>query len=194
MDTYHVVLYIHILSLLVGFGAGIVEVVCLLKLRGAETLEAAVPWGQLAGQIEKAFPVAIVGLYATGSYMTQHLWSFSNSWVVMPIVGLAVLSLQGPLVAGRQGHKLKHALMANGPGRLGEDARRMTVDRLLWGASFSNEGVVLGIIWVMTEKPGWGGAIAAVVIGYAVGVAAAVALGRKPVPQPEAEAAMEPAA
>jgi hypothetical protein len=191
VDTYHVVLYIHILSLLVGFSAGIVEVVCLLKLRGAETLEAAVPWGQLAGQIEKAFPVAIVGLYATGAYMTQHFWSFSNSWVVIPIVGLAVLSLQGPLVAGRQGHKLKVALMANGPGSLGEEARRLTVDRLLWSAAFSNEGLVLAIIWVMTEKPGWGGAIAAVAIGYAVGVAAAVALGRKPAVA--AEAITEPA-
>ncbi|HET7571919.1 MAG TPA: hypothetical protein VFJ77_04535 [Gaiellaceae bacterium] len=180
MDTYHVVLYIHFLSLIAGFGAGIVETVCLLKLRAAETLEAAVPWGQLAGQIEKAFPVAIVGLYGSGIYMTQHFWAFSDSWVTIPIVGLAVLALQGPLVAGRQGHKLKSALMANGPGPLKGEARDLTVDPLLWSAAFSNEGLVLAIIWVMTVKPGWGGAIAAVVIGYAVGVAFALRSARKP--------------
>ena len=191
MDTYHVVLYIHILSLLVGFSAGIVEVICLLKLRAAETLEAAGPWGMLAGQIEKAFPVAIAGLYGSGIYLTQHFWSFSTSWVVIPIVGLAVLSLQGPLVAGRRGHAVKEALMANGPGPLREEARRMTVDPALWGASFSNEGLVLGIIWVMTEKPGWGGAIAAVVISYAVGLAVSFGLARKPAV--EAAAAAETA-
>jgi uncharacterized membrane protein len=191
VDTYHVVLYIHILSLLVGISAGAVETVCLLKLRGAESFESAVPWGQLAGQIEKAFPVAIVGLYATGAYMTHHLWSFSDAWIVLPIVGLALLTLQGPLVAGRQGHKLKHALIANGPGPLGDEARRRTVDRLLWSAGFSNEGVVLAIVWVMTEKPGWGGSIAAIVIGYAVGIALAVALAKKPAA--EVEAVMEPA-
>jgi hypothetical protein len=191
LDTYHVVLYIHLLSLLVGFSAGMVEAVCLLKLRGAETLEAAVPWGQLAGQIEKAFPVAIVGLYGSGIYLTQHSWHFSYAWVVLPIVGLAVLSLQGPLVAGRQGHKLKHALMANGPGQLGEEARRLTVDRLLWSAAFTNEGLVLAIIWVMTEKPGWGEGIAALVIGYAAGIAAAIALARKPAAA--AGPALEPA-
>ena len=180
MDTYHVVLYIHFLSLLVGFTAGMIEFVCLLKLRTAETLEASVPWGQLAGQIEKAFPVAIVGLYGSGIYLTNHFWSFSSSWVVMPIVGLAVLSLQGPLVAGRQGHKLKHALMTNGPGRLGDEARARTVDPLLWSAALSNEGLVLAIIWVMTEKPGWGGAIAAILIGYGVGVACALRFARKP--------------
>ena len=191
MDTYHVVLYIHFLSLLVGFSAGVVEAVCLLKLRGAETLEAAVPWGQLAGQIEKAFPIAIVGLYATGAYMTHDLWSFSTSWVLIPIVGLAVLSLQGPLVAGRQGHKLKHALMGNGPGPLGDDARRLTVDRLLWSAAFSNLGLVLAIIWVMVEKPGWGGGIAACMIGYGVGLLLAALLAKKPAV--EAAPAAEPA-
>lgn len=179
MDTYHVVLYIHFLSLLVGMSAGVAETICLLKLRSADTLEAAVPWGQLAGQIEKAFPVAILGLYGSGIYMTHHFWSFSTSWVVIPIVGLAVLSLQGPLVAGRQGHKLKEALMANGPGPLREEARSRTVNPLLWGAAFSNEGLVLAIVWVMTEKPGWGGAIAAVVVGYAVGVAVALRLARR---------------
>lgn len=193
MDTYHVVLYVHIVALLVGFSAGIVETVCLLKLRGAETLEGALPWGRLAGQVEKAFPIAIVGLYASGAYLTQDVWSFSDAWVVLPIVGLAVLSLQGPLVAGRQGHKLKDALRANGPGRLGEVARRLTVDRLLWSAGFSNEGLVLAIVWVMVEKPGWGGSIAAVVIGYAVGVAFALAAARKPVLEAEAGPSLEPA-
>ena len=181
MDAYHVVLYVHILSLLVGVSAGVVETVCLLKLRKAETLADAAPWGQLAGQIEKAFPVAIIGLYATGAYMTSQLWTWSTSWIVIPIVGLAVLSLQGPLVAGRRGHALKQALMANGTGPLRSEAKRMTRDRALWIASLSNEALVLGIVWVMVEKPAWAGGIAALLIAYAVGVTAAIALTRAPV-------------
>ena len=180
MDTYHVVLYVHILSLLIGFGAGLVETVCLLKLRRAETLADAAPWGQLAGQIEKAFPVAIIGLYATGAYMTSQLWTWSTSWIVIPIVGLAVLSLQGPLVAGRRGHAVKQALMANGPGPLGPEARRMTHDLALWIAGLTNEALVLAIIWVMVEKSSWASGIAALMIAYVVGVVAAIALTREP--------------
>lgn len=179
MNTYHVVLYIHLLSLLVGFTAGMIEVVCLVRLRAAETLADAVPWGQLAGQIERAFPFAIVGLYGSGAYMTNHAWTWSTPWIVLPIIGLAVVSLQGPLVAGRRGHKVEEALMANGPGPLGPEARRLTRDRMLWGAALTNEGVVLGIVWVMTEKPGWGGGIAALVVGYAVGIALAVGVTRR---------------
>ena len=39
----------------------------------------------------------------------------------------------------------------------------------LWVVEFSNLGLVLGIVWNMTEKPGWGGTIAAMVIGYVAG-------------------------
>ena len=180
MDTYHVVLYIHLLSLLIGFSAGMIETVCLFRLRAAETLEAAAPWGQLAGEIEKAFPVAILGLFGTGAYMTSDVWTWSTSWMVLPIVGLVVLSLQGPLVAGRRGHTVKAALMANGPGPLGPDARQMTRDRALWAAGMTNEMLVLGIVWVMTEKPGWGGAIAALAVAYAVGLALTTVFTRAP--------------
>jgi uncharacterized membrane protein len=180
VDTYHVVLYIHLLSLLLGFSAGMIETVCLFRLRAARTLEAAAPWGQLAGEIEKAFPVAILGLFGSGAYMTSDLWTWSTPWIVMAIVGLVVLSLQGPLVAGRRGHAVKAALIANGPGPLDSDARRMTRDRALWAAGFSNEALVLAVVWVMTEKPGWGGAIAALAIAYAVGLALALQLTRAP--------------
>jgi hypothetical protein len=184
VDTYHVVLYIHLLSLLVGFSAGMIETVCLFRLRAATSLETAAPWGQLAGEVEKAFPVAILGLFATGAYMTSDVWTWGTSWVVLAIVGLVVLSLQGPLVAGRRGHAVKLALMANGPGPLGPEARRMTRDRALWIAGMTNEMLVLGVVWVMTEKPGWGGAVAALVVAYAVGMALATAFTREPALEP----------
>src|SRR5262249_31262867 len=133
-----------------------IETVCLFRLRAATTLEAAAPWGQLAGEVEKAFPVAILGLFGTGAYMTSDVWTWSTSWIVLPIVGLVVLSLQGPLVAGRRGHAVKAALMANGPGPLGPEAREMTRDRTLWAATMTNEMLVLGIVWGLTRKPGWG--------------------------------------
>jgi hypothetical protein len=39
----------------------------------------------------------------------------------------------------------------------------------LWMIEFSAIGLVLGVVWNMTTKPGTGGAIAAAVIGYAAG-------------------------
>jgi len=172
MDTYHVVLYIHLLALFIGIGAGAVLLVCLFQLRAAQTLADAVPWGRVAGKTARLFPVAILGLFGTGAYMTSDVWTWSTRWIDVSIAGLVLLALQGPLVAERTAKKLERALHDNGPGPLGKHARRMTRHPGLWVAEFSNLGVVFGIVWDMTQKPGTASAIAAVGGGYLVGAVA----------------------
>jgi hypothetical protein len=169
LDTYHVVLYIHLLSLLVGIGAASVLVVCLFQLRGAGELMEAVPWGMTAGKIARLFPIAILGLFASGAYMTSDVWTWSSGWIVVGIVALVVLAIQGPVIAERSGKKLEHALRENGPGPLGDHARSMCRYWGLWIIEFSAIGLVLGVVWNMTTKPGTGASIAAAVIGYGVG-------------------------
>jgi len=189
LDTYHVVLYIHLLSLFVGIGAASVLVVCLFQLRGAAELGDAIPWGQVAGKIGRLFGIAILGLFASGAYMTSDVWTWSTGWIVVGIVALVVLGLQGPLIAERSGKKLEHALRANGPGPLGAEARRMTRYWGLWMIEFSSIGLVLGVVWNMTTKPGTGGAIAAAVIGYAVGAGVGHLFSRAGAEQPVAASA-----
>jgi hypothetical protein len=190
LDTYHVVLYLHFLALFVGIGAGSILLVCLIQLRAAQTLMDAVPWGMVAGKVTKAFPVAVLGLFATGAYMTSDLWTWSTGWIDVSVAGLAVVALQGPLVADRTAHKLKSALQENGPGPLGEHARRMARHPGLWVIELSNLAVVLAIVWNMTQKPGTAGAIAAVVIAYAVGALLALPITR---PSAQPAVATEPA-
>jgi hypothetical protein len=43
---------------------------------------------------------------------------------------------------------------------------------------FSNLGIVFGVVWNMTLKPGLGESIAAVLIGYAVGAVLALLITR----------------
>ena len=174
MDTYRTVLYLHFLSLLTGFGAAVIVAVCLFHLRAAGTLSDAGPWGMLAGKTERVFPVAIIGLFATGAYLTSDLWTWDTRWIDVSIAGLVLIALQGPMIAGRRAKALGHALKENGPGPLGDAARRMTRDPALWIVTFANPGIVLGIMWNMTQKPGTVEAIAAVVIGYAIGAGLAL--------------------
>ena len=190
MDTYHVVLYLHLLALFIGIGAGSVLLTCLFQLRAAPTVEHAVPWGIVSGKVARLFPVAILGLFATGAYMTSKFWTWNTGWIDVAIAGLVVLGLQGGGIAEHTAKKLQAAMRANGPGPLGPEARRLTLHPGLWVVELSNLGIVLAIVWNMTEKPGLGGSIAAVLVGYAVGAALALLFthGRA-----EAEAATEPA-
>ena len=181
MNTYHYVLYVHFLSLFVGIGAGAVLLACLFQLRAARTVEQAAPWGMLAGKVGKLFPIAILGLFGTGAYMTSETtfpWSWSTRWIDVGIAALVVLGVQGGGIAERTGHKLAAALRANGSGPLGPEARRMALHPGLWVVEFSNLGIVFGVVWNMTEKPGLGGSLAAVLVGYAVGAALALLVTR----------------
>jgi hypothetical protein len=191
MDTYHVVLYIHLLALFIGVGAGSVLLTCLFQLRAARTVEQAMPWGIVSGKLARLFPVAILGLFLTGAYMTHKFWTWGTSWIVVAIVGLVLLGAQGGGLGEHTAKKLQAAMLANGPGPLGGEARRMTLHPGLWVVEFANFGIVLGVVWNMTEKPGWGGSIASVVVGYAVGAALALYFSRAP--QDELEAVTEPA-
>jgi hypothetical protein len=184
LDTYHVVLYIHLLSLFVGIGAGAILVLCLFQLRGARTLVDAAPWGRVASKIARAFPIAILGLFGSGAYMTSDVWTWSTGWIEVGIAALVVLALQGPLLAERCGKKVGQSLAQNGPGELKEPALRMTRYTLLWFSELSSIGLVLGVVWNMTTKPGTGTAIAAAVGGYAAGAALAVLCTRMPSREP----------
>ena len=192
MNTYHYVLYGHLLSLFIGIGAGSVILACLLQLRAAGTVEQAAPWGMMAGKVGKLFPIAILGLLGTGAYMTSDLWTWSTGWIEVALAALVVLFAQGAGIAERTGHKLGAALRANGPGPLGPEARRMTLHPGLWVVEFSNLGIVFGVVWNMTLKPGLGEALAAVLVGYAVGAVLALLITRSA--REELGAAVEPAA
>jgi hypothetical protein len=74
--------------------------------------------------------------------------------------------------------------MANGPGPLGDEARRMTLHPGLWVVEFTNVALVLGIVWNMTQKPSTASAVATLLIAYAVGAAVAVRLMRAPADVP----------
>ncbi len=183
MNTYHYVLYVHLLALFVGIGAGSVLLACLLQLRAARTLEQAVPWGMLAGKAGKLFPVAILGLFGTGAYMTSETtfpWTWSTRWIDVGIAALVVLGIQGGGVAERTAKKLEAALHANGPGPLGPECRRLALHPGLWVMEFTNFGLVFAVVWNMTEKPGLGEALAAVLVGYGVGAVLALLMSRAP--------------
>jgi len=62
----------------------------------------------------------------------------------------------------------------------------------LWIVTFGNPGLVLGVVWNMTQKPGTLEAIVAALIGYAVGSAVALQFAKAPAAFAELHSATEP--
>jgi hypothetical protein len=185
--SFQIVLFLHISFLLVGFSAGTVMVVCAAKLRAANTGAEAFPWGMLASKTALAFPIAIVGLFLTGAYMTsKHHWGWGTGWIDAAIGGLVVLMAEGAILGGRHGKELGAALKQNGPGPLSDHIRALNSDRLHWAITLGAPGLVLGIMWNMLHKPGLGIAIVDMAVGYGIGVVLGVLIAsRQPQRAPE---------
>ena len=75
MDGYRVVLFLHLVALAVLVGAITLVGVSYMRLRAARSLEQATTWTTLADQTTILFPVAILGLFASGAYLTNDRWS-----------------------------------------------------------------------------------------------------------------------
>jgi len=164
-----------------------------LQLRAARTLEQAVPWGMLAGQGGQALPrrdprpLRDGRVHDVRDEPSRGRGARAGSTSGSPLSSCS--RSRARFIAERTAKKLEAALHANGPGPLGPECRRLALHPGLWVTEFSNLGLVFGVVWAMTEKPGLGGSLAAVLVGYGVGAVLAVLASRAP--QEERPAATE---
>lgn len=196
MQTYHVVLFIHIASLLIAVAAVSTLHIADVEIRRARTLSEAGRLGMRMKKTAHAFPVAIVGLVGSGIYMTHHLaWGFSTAWVLAGEVGLAAIVVVGDVVNGRNGRKLGAtigaAIASGGDGPLTDEVRARLDDPLAKFAAVAPTGIMFGVIYDMTVKPAALGSALAILIALALGGVASQVLLRSPAPA--AAPAAEPA-
>jgi hypothetical protein len=181
--SFLIALFLHIASLLVAFAAAGVMLVCALKLRAAKTGAEAFPWGMVAGKTPRFFPIASLGLFLTGAYMTSKgpsgAWGWSSGWIIASIVGLAAINVEGAILGGRHGKEMREALQGNGPGPLSDHVRELMNSRIGWILTIASPTLVLGVLWNMLNgaqgnPPSLGHAFLNVAVGWGVGAAIGV--------------------
>lgn len=176
MDGYHIALVVHLLTL-VAAGA-VSAIVHLAESRGshAATIGEAVPWHRIAGAAAKYFPIIIVLLFASGSYMVTAGggWSWSTGWIAAGIVACVLLLAVGAYI-GTRARRAAFALkkLASQPG--GAAAAPPPHDPVVSVLSWSNTGLAMSVVVVMTLKPELIDALGTLVAGMAIGVAYSLA-------------------
>ena len=167
MTPFATALFFHILGVTALFGGIVVMQQAGMRLRAAGTWSEARPWlGMLAGT-RVMFGVGSVLLLLTGLYMTTVQWTFMTPWVTVGIVTLVVLAVMGPVVVGPAFARIGRA-GAGQEGTIAPEIRRRIASPALWGMVFGMNGAAVAMIWLMTNKPGWTGAIAIPVVLAAI--------------------------
>lgn len=187
IDTSSLVL--HVLAATAMVGGGIVQVMAGARVRSATTAHDLAQWAGFtrAGGLVVAVAAAVSLL--TGGHLAGAVWGgdrggFENPFITLGMVGLLLLAPIGPMIGGARLRRLVEAARSAGGGELGTDARERARASALWGPIHSLPGVAVGLVWLMTVKPGWGLGIAGLLVTFAAGWVVGAWAARRPAAAP----------
>jgi hypothetical protein len=174
MALYRIYVYLHVLGAMGWFLAMGIEAAVLFQLARATSLErrrealAGFRGNRLLG------PVSALLVLGPGIYMAQTTWTPHPPWVGMGYLTFILAFLLGAAVTGRRMIRLEREL-----GAATDPSRAIAVPLTALRVSlYARIGLLLGATYAMVVKPQAVGGVAAVVIGLAVGLLAALAANR----------------
>jgi hypothetical protein len=173
MSLYSAALFLHIVGALGVFAALALEWAGLSNLRRADSVGQFREWAKLLGALGRVGGPASLTLIITGIYLSVTRWG-SQPWIALGMIGLVLMALLGALVTGRRLDSI--AKEVSGEGILSTAVRQRIQDPILLLSAWLRTGLGLGIVFLMSAKPGLGGSIiilgGAVFLGFAAGLAA----------------------
>lgn len=170
--VYKIALFLHICGALALFAAVAIELVGIFGFRRASTVEQVRLHARILKITEPMFPLAAVTLLGAGIVLTITSWSFTTPFITVGIVTLVVMAILGPAVQGKTWKAVEEAAHELPDGPVPPQLRRLMEEPRAWAATGGSVLGALGVVANMTLKPGWGVAVATVVIGYGIGAVA----------------------
>lgn len=189
--AYSVALFLHICGALGLFAAVGIEVVGVLGFRRADTVDQVRTYARVVKVTEPMFPGFSVVVLGAGIYMTVTQWSFRTPFVIVGLTTLVVMAVLGATVQGRRWQMVGKAADDLPDGPVPASLRRLIDDPVGWSSMGGAVFAVVGVVALMTIKPGLAASVAIATIAYAVGGLAGWMLVRRrsevPVPRVAAE-------
>jgi Predicted integral membrane protein (DUF2269) len=171
MSVYTLALFAHLLGVLRLFiGMGLQWTIT-LRLRRARTVAQVREWSSLIGGVGKLGVASGALLLVAGIYMTAIAWSMTTPWIVVSLAAMLFMIVLGMGVTTRRLKAVQRmAAMAEArAAAIPPELRRQIDDPLLWISAQLAGGTALGIVVLMTNKPGLGGSLFALAVALVLG-------------------------
>ena len=152
MDSYGLVLFLHLCALLGAIGTAALLHYAEVRLRAANSAATIQSWAGLIEKGARVFPLALVVLLGSGAYLVHRRWSWSAGWVEAALIGVGVLFVVGAGVVGGRSRALKRELRG-AEGAVTARLLHLAREHVGGIASWTNTGLALGIVFVMATKP-----------------------------------------
>lgn len=178
MSDYTVVKFLHVTGAIGYFVALGILLFGVMALRRARRVEQVRVLTDLLRWANPLFSISILVILAAGLYMTLTVWSFQIGWIDVALVSLLIIaSVAGTLVQSRLGPIGRLAREAQ-DGPLSEALLTRIHDPILFATPQMATALLLGIVFLMTNKPPLAMALLVMAIALILGLASTVLVAR----------------
>ena len=181
MDTYHIALFIHIVTLVVAASATAVTKLAVKQRFRARSVREALEWHEVLLSASKAFPLCLLAFIASGAYMVSVLGAraWSSGFVIAGLVGVVLLLGSGTYL-GAKGKALAQLLTRLATTSPDAPLPRLAPPPFVAPLPMINTGIALAVVFDMVMKPA-SISVALGVIALGIASAAVIARWRRPV-------------
>jgi uncharacterized membrane protein len=167
MSLYLIGLYLHITGA-VGLFAGLgIEGVVYSGLKNAATIQQVLPLERFMLVIRKLYAFSVIFLLLSGIFLAEESWTW-NPWIITGLVLLIALTGYGNVTGRKLGMSI---LSLDKTGKfIPDEIRKRISDPFIIKSYKVKVTLALGIIFMMTTKPGWIGCMVTVVAAFALGL------------------------
>jgi hypothetical protein len=169
MSGYGTSLFLHLVGAILLFSAAVLTHFVGAKLRKATTVQEVRLWLGFARGAQPLFPIGGIILLLTGLHLAGAGWDFRQPWILVGLVVLLILLPMGPLVQRPRFMAIGMAAATAEPGPVPPSLSEAILNPFTWRYLSGTTGLALGQLWIMTQKPGWTGALVAPLVLGVIG-------------------------
>jgi hypothetical protein len=177
MTIYAVVLFIHVVSAIALFIALAAEGPLVFRIRSAQSVQEAHFFIRAFQRLRIIAIPSYLGVLLAGMYLASN-WGGGTFWIPSALGATVLIMLLGGFVTGRRIARLKKVLLSTENDVSAEVLTTIAKDNALLLSYALRAGLGLGIVFLMTAKPGLTASLGAVSAGCAAGLLGALCMRR----------------
>jgi hypothetical protein len=177
MNNYSIALFLHVVGALGFFVALGLEWTDLRQIRNAAASEQIRSLMSVSSSTRRLGMVSMLTILITGFYMMAIAWG-GVVWIIITLGALVLvivfgMALTGPRMAGIA------RVLANEKGPVSPNLHALANHPLLWMSIQTRVAIALGIVFLMTVKPGLGGSLLTIAVAIVLGLASSLPVPRR---------------
>ena len=166
---YTIALFLHVLGAIGLFVAMSLFLVSVVHVRQAQTVEQVRDWISLAAHAGQGIGGSSLVLLVPAIYMVLTVWGFATPWVLASLIVFVFQWMLGPVIGGRRAAAVLQAVKAAPLGPVPPALREQIESPMLWLGEVIRIALLVGVVFLMTTKPG--------LVGILIALGAALVLG-----------------